>query len=130
MKKVMVFGTFDILHPGHEHFLKKAKSYGDLMIVVARDKTVKSVKGKLPRNSEKIRIKNLLRLGIADKVILGNIKDKLKVVLVHKPDIICLGYDQTHFVDALKSLEFKRIKIIRLRPYRKDLYKSSLLGNK
>ena len=42
----MAFGTFDLLHPGHEHFLKQAKRYGDLIVVIARDNTVLKVKGK------------------------------------------------------------------------------------
>ncbi|HLC71304.1 MAG TPA: adenylyltransferase/cytidyltransferase family protein, partial [Candidatus Nanoarchaeia archaeon] len=38
MKTVMCFGTFDILHPGHLHYLQQAKKYGDyLMVVIARD---------------------------------------------------------------------------------------------
>ena len=46
-KKVMVFGTFDIFHKGHENFLKQAKKLGDcLTVVVARDETV--LKFKLP----------------------------------------------------------------------------------
>ena len=41
MKKVMVFGTFDIIHPGHIHLLKEAKEYGDFLIaVIGRDATV------------------------------------------------------------------------------------------
>ena len=41
MKKVMTFGSFDVLHKGHEHYLKEAKSYGDyLIVVVARDENI------------------------------------------------------------------------------------------
>ncbi|MBU0625913.1 adenylyltransferase/cytidyltransferase family protein [Patescibacteria group bacterium] len=44
-KKVMLFGTFDILHPGHEYVFSQAKNYGDcVMVVLARDVTVKKVK--------------------------------------------------------------------------------------
>ena len=62
MKAVMVFGTFDILHPGHINFFKQAKKYGNLIAVIARDRTVKQVKGRLPKYSEKQRLKAILSL--------------------------------------------------------------------
>jgi len=47
-KKVMVFGTFDIFHPGHRSFLNQAKKYGNyLIVVVARDKQSKFSKNKI-----------------------------------------------------------------------------------
>ena len=49
IKKVMIFGTFDKFHPGHINFLKQSEQYGDyLIVVVARDITVKKLKGKMP----------------------------------------------------------------------------------
>jgi FAD synthetase len=48
MKKkrvVMTFGTFDLLHPGHLHYLSEAKKLGDYLItIVARDATVERLK--------------------------------------------------------------------------------------
>ena len=65
-KKVMVFGTFDIFHPGHEHMLKEAKEYGDeLIVVVARDANVKKVKGRLPMHDENQRVFQIEKLKIA-----------------------------------------------------------------
>ena len=47
MKKVILFGTFDIFHKGHKNFLEQAQEFGDyLIVVIARDKTVKKIKGK------------------------------------------------------------------------------------
>jgi len=55
--KIMLFGTFDIFHEGHRDFLRQAREYGDyLIVVIARDETVKNVKGKLPRNNESVRL--------------------------------------------------------------------------
>ena len=52
MKTVMAFGTFDLMHPGHEYFLRQAKKRGDYLIaVIARDSTVKKLKGKLSYQS-------------------------------------------------------------------------------
>jgi FAD synthetase len=68
-KVVMAFGTFDILHAGHEHYLNQAKELGDyLIVVVARDQTVRSVKGEAATNSEKVRLNNLKKTGLANQV--------------------------------------------------------------
>lgn len=129
MKKVIVFGTFDILHPGHAHLLKEAKEYGDcLTVVVARDDTVCEVKGKKPRFSENDRVNNLNKLKIADKIILGCLDDKYKVISEEKPDIIALGYDQKVFVDNLADAIDDHVKIVRISPYMEDLYKSSKIS--
>jgi FAD synthetase len=131
MKKVMCFGTFDILHRGHEYYLREAMKLGDsLVVVVALDATVASVKGKLPQNNQRQRLENLQKLGIADKVILGHSGDKLKVVEDEKPAILCFGYDQESFTkDAKETLQQRGIKVevVRLNSFHPDKYKSSLL---
>ena len=77
----MVFGTFDIFHKGHENFLKQARRYGDYLIaVVARDKTVLSVKKQRAANSEGKRAKILRDSKLTDKVILGSLGDKYSVI--------------------------------------------------
>lgn len=131
MKKVMCFGTFDVLHEGHKFYLMEAKKLGDyLVVVVARDETVKDVKKRQPLHNETERVKNLRQLGIADKVVLGNPGDKLKVVEDERPSIVCLGYDQTFFTDKIKERLQQRglsVDIVRLLAYKPDVYKSSLL---
>ncbi len=130
MKKVIVFGTFDILHPGHIHMLKEAKALGDyLVVVLARDETVLRVKGKKPRNDENARLKNLGSLGIADKIRLGSLDNKHKVIAEEKPDIIALGYDQSNFTENLADIAGSSIKIVRLKPFKPEIYKSSLIKN-
>lgn len=133
LKTVIAFGTFDLLHPGHKHFLRQAKKYGDyLIVIIARDRTVKTVKGKLPYHGEKQRQKRVLSLNLADKVALGDLTDKYKAIKKYRPDIIGLGYDQKYFVDELKSLMEKiklKTKIIRLKPFRPHRYKTSIIKN-
>jgi len=68
MKKVLSFGTFDILHTGHINFLRSAKAFGDLTLVISRDKTVKKIKKKNPVNNEKKRLNNIKKLNIANKI--------------------------------------------------------------
>jgi FAD synthetase len=125
----MVFGTFDILHKGHLYFLKNAKRYGDeLIVVIARDKTVKDVKNKLPLHKERKRLEDVKKVKYVCKAILGNLNNKYKIIRQIKPDVICLGYDQKYFIDGLKK--FKKIKIIRLKPYKEYIYKSSKIREK
>lgn len=130
MKKVMVFGTFDLLHPGHVNFFEQAKSYGDtLIVVVARDSTVSKVKSHTPHDDEKTRVSNIEQLNIADKIVLGSTgEDKYEIVRYEKPDVVALGYDQQHFIGDLENALEDHVKIVRLSPYRPDLYKSSLLA--
>lgn len=128
--KVMVFGTFDILHPGHLFVLNEAKKMGDnLTVVIARDKTVQTVKNIASQNDEQTRLKNLTDLNIADKVILGNSGDKYQVVRDEAPDVIALGYDQIAFTADLEKV-FPDIKIVRLPPYKENIYKSSKFRDK
>ncbi len=130
MIKVMVFGTFDIIHPGHIHMLKEAKQYGDYLIVaVARDLTVCDVKGKEPKNDENTRLNNVLALNLADKVRLGCLEDKYQAIKEENPDIIALGYDQRTFVDKLAEVIRPDAKIVRLQPYMPEIYKSSKIAN-
>ncbi|MBT4166252.1 FAD synthase [archaeon] len=134
MVKVLVFGSFDIVHKGHVYFLKTAKALGDeLVVVVGRDKTIKEVKGVLPLHKEKERVKDVSSLGIADEVILGGLGDKFKVIEEVGPDIIALGYDQESFSYGLKGELVKRglvIKVMRLDGFKVEKYKSSLMREK
>lgn len=129
MKKVMVFGTFDIIHPGHLHMLAEAREYGDyLIVVVARDVTVCEVKGKPTRNPEGVRLANVERLKIADKVRLGCVDDnKYLAIAEEKPDVVALGYDQKAFVDKLAAAVDDHVQIVRLAPHMPEIYKSSKL---
>jgi len=131
MKKVITFGTFDIFHPGHASYLKQAKKLGDYLIaVIGRDRTVENIKGKRPRNDEKIRLQEVRKSGLADKVILGSLKDKFSAIKKYKPDIVALGYDQISFSENLekKLKEFKiKTRVIRLKSFKPQIYKSSKL---
>jgi FAD synthetase len=130
--KVLVFGTFDIFHKGHESFLRQAKKHGGfLTVVVARDKTVKAVKERLPKNKEKVRLEKIKASGMADASMLGYLGDKYRIIKKINPDVICLGYDQSAYVDKLaeKLLAFrmKNVRIKRLKAYQPKKYKSSLI---
>ncbi|MDD4477234.1 MAG: FAD synthase [Patescibacteria group bacterium] len=126
MKKVMCFGTFDILHEGHVSYLKQAKKYGDyLIVIVGLDCNVKRIKGRLPRNNETKRLVVIKKLDFVNKAVLGQTRDRFAVIKKYKPDIVCLGYDQKVNIKELKSNFFGRI--IRLKSHRPRIYKSSKL---
>jgi FAD synthetase len=131
----MVFGTFDIVHPGHRHFFKQAralagKSPSYLIVSLARHKNVQRIKGKKPQSSEAKRLVAVKALPEVDKAILGAIGDHMPHIIKQEPDIIALGYDQSAYVaglrTALKTAGLKT-KITRLKPHKPHLYKTSLL---
>ena len=105
MARVMAVGVFDLLHAGHLHYVEQAKSLGDeLVVVVAHDDTVRKQKHE-PITSHELRCRMVSGLKPVDTAMVGNpptspIFDILDVV---KPDIIAIGYDQKHSVDAIRE---------------------------
>jgi len=120
VRKVLVAGTWDIIHPGHIALLSKAKEIGQVIVIVARDSTVKRIKGRepiIPENQRLMVIKNLKQV---DEAFLGyEGEDLMRVVLNIKPDIILLGPNQPISENEIrKRLDqegLKHIQIIRLR---------------
>lgn len=131
MTKVITFGTFDLFHPGHISYLQQAKKLGShLIVIIARDKTVNSVKGFNPSENEQTRLTNVQKAQLADIVVLGNLENQYQVLLDHKPNIIALGYDQQAFTENLKKFIIEhdlKTKIIRLESFHPEKYKSSHL---
>ena len=131
MKKVLVFGSFDLIHKGHLYFLENAKKQGDeLIVVVARDNTIEKFKKHKPKYSEDMGVNHIKEIEFVDKVVLGHLNDKYKAIEEIKPEMIVLGYDQNSFTDKLESELNKRklkIEIIRLNSYKPEIYKSSKL---
>ena len=107
MKKVLCSGTFDILHKGHEEFLKDAKRQGNYLIVnVIPDKHVINNKGRPPINTQKKRVEALKRLKIADRInpVTDNFDETLKLIVSIRPDVFVFGYDQDEkFIDKIKE---------------------------
>lgn len=128
--RVMVFGAFDVLHPGHIHFLRFARKHGNYLIVsIAREKFVKKIKGRKPVHSESDRKSLLESVKFVDKVVLGSKRDYLRHIVREKPDVIVLGYDQRAFTAGLQEKLAKaglKVKIVRAGPYKAQIYKSKL----
>lgn len=103
-KIVMTNGCFDILHPGHIDYLKKAKAMGDILIVALNsDDSVKKLKGDTrPVNSEIERSKMLECFDFVDKIVIFDEltpKDLYADVL---PDVLVKGgdYNEKNVVGA------------------------------
>lgn len=142
VKKVLVFGTFDGLHKGHLSLFSQAKRWAKklpgsgqvyLVVVVARDLTVKKVKNHLPKFSQEERLKRVNKCHLVNEAQLGNSRSYYKKIKEIKPQMICLGYDQSSFTDNLeKEIEKMNLKIIikRLRALKPKQYKSSIINKK
>lgn len=110
-KKVLVAGTFDIIHAGHIRFLREAWKLGLVYAVVARDRNVQKFKGRLPIMPEDMRLEVVSSIKYVYKALLGDDADLLKPVERVRPDIIFLGPDQPMDEEFLKrELERRGIK--------------------
>jgi FAD synthetase len=118
MTRVLATGTFDILHPGHILYLRKAKELGDeLYVIVSRDSMVQH-KSK-PILPEQQRLQVVQALEMVDHAELGSERDIFEPLTLIKPDIIALGFDQYFDENKLQEdLEKRHIpsKVMRL-PY-------------
>jgi len=96
-KIVLAGGVFDIIHPGHINTLNAAKNLGDvLVVVVATDKTALKMKKRKPLHSAQLRQELVSSLSMVDLCIIGDEDNIFRTVDLVKPNIIALGYDQTH----------------------------------
>ena len=116
--KVVVGGTFEIIHPGHIYFLKRASEYGRVYVIIARDVNVEKFKGRKTYIPEENRLKVVSSIKYVHKAILGDEKDILKPIEEIKPQIIVLGPDQKLNEEELKEKLNERglnVKIIRIK---------------
>jgi len=92
---VFTNGCFDLIHKGHLDYLKKSKSFGDVLIVaVNSDSSVRKVKGKgRPILPQKDRAEIIAALEPVDYVFIFNEETPLRVINVLKPDILVKGAD-------------------------------------
>jgi FAD synthetase len=128
---VLVFGVFDLFHPGHRYFLQQAKKHGDkLIVVVTRDERVKREKGRLPVEKLARRIESVNRLDCVHATIPGDKIGEWSVVQRMKPDVICIGHDQQedhpNFLRQIDDLQSKP-RIVKIMPYKRDKYSTTLI---
>ena len=138
-KVVLASGTFDLLHLGHVKFLEEAKKAGGpnakLVVIIARDSTVKKRKGRAPIIPEDQRRALIEALKVVDEALLGyedfNIERTIEKI---KPDIIAVGHDQSGIErEVRRFIEEKglKIEVVKIRKFgREELNSSSKIMRK
>ncbi|MBN1215832.1 MAG: FAD synthase [Candidatus Lokiarchaeota archaeon] len=102
-KKVMIAGTFDILHPGHIFFINEAAKLGEVYVVVATDINRSKYSGYKPIVPENQRLELIKNIKNVKEARLGrNDTNTLKIVEEINPDIILLGPTQNYNEEELK----------------------------
>lgn len=132
MRKVMVFGSFDVVHDGHRSLFKQARALGDeLVVVVARDETYRGLRGHAPVHNEYERLRAVAGEPLVDEAFLGERDDVYQVVRRLRPSVVALGYDQDSFTDGLRerldSFGLQSTSLVRLQAHSPERFKSSLL---
>ncbi len=117
-RKVMIAGTFDIIHPGHVHLIEEAMKIGRVYVVVGTDAVVTRLKGKAPVVPQDQRVYMVSRIKGIEEARLGyESLDFSHIIADVVPDVILLGPDQGPSEEKLKdmiekihlSIEIKRL---------------------
>jgi FAD synthetase len=101
-RTVVAQGTFDLLHPGHLHYLADAKAMGDeLHVIIARRENV--THKQKPILPDRQRRDMVAALDPVDHARLGHEEDIFVPIEAIDPDVIVLGHDQHHDEEALRE---------------------------
>lgn len=105
MKKVITYGTFDMLHQGHINLLRRAKELGDYLIVGVTSENYDRDRGKLNvRNSLMQRIESVKQTGYADEIIIEEyVGQKIDDIQKYGIDIFAIGSDWVGKFDYLRE---------------------------
>lgn len=105
MKKVITYGTYDLLHQGHINLLKRAKELGDYLIVGVTNDNFDRERGKLNvLNNVLERIDAVKATGLADKIIIEDYNgQKIDDIQKYDADIFAIGSDWEGKFDYLKE---------------------------
>ena len=94
MKRILTYGTFDLLHYGHIRILQRAKEMGDYLVVALSTDEFNATKGKKAYHSYETRKKMLEAIRYVDLVIPeNNWEQKLQDVKDYKIDVVVMGDD-------------------------------------
>ena len=92
---VFTNGVFDLLHPGHVRYLKRARALGDALVVgVNTDRSVRAIKGETrPVIPEGERAEILAALACVDVVVLFDEETPYELISRIQPDVLVKGAD-------------------------------------
>ena len=133
MTTVLAAGVFDLLHYGHIRYLEEAKKTGGpntrLVVIVARDETVRRLKGTDPIIPADQRRAVIEALKVVDEALLGfEDLDMDRVLQQIKPDIVVVGHDQEVIkaqVEKIKKARELDTKIVQILQFGEDDLNSS-----
>lgn len=105
MRKVITFGTFDVLHIGHIRILQRARKEGDFLIVgVSSDDLNASKKGRKPIYSTNNRLEIISSLRFVDEVFVEeSLELKRQYIIQNEADVLVMGDDWQGKFDYLKD---------------------------
>ena len=136
-KKVLIAGTFDLVHPGHIYLINEAAKLGDVYVIVATDKNRELYSGEAPIVPEDQRLAVMKSIkNVKDAKLGRHDNDTLKTVEEIQPDIVLLGPNQKYssrtLKKGLKEIGFNDIEVRRLETYYEkfELHSSSLIKQK
>lgn len=95
MKKVITYGTFDLFHQGHYNILKRARDYGDYLVVGVTGDNYDIGRGKLSvKDSLATRIENVKKTGLVDEIIVEEyLGQKISDIIRYDIDVFVIGDD-------------------------------------
>lgn len=105
MRKVITYGTYDLLHQGHINLLRHAKALGDYLIVGVTNDNFDRERGKLNvRNNVLERVEAVKATGLADKIIIEDyVGQKIDDIQKYDVDIFAIGSDWMGKFDYLNE---------------------------
>lgn len=94
-KVVITYGTFDLFHKGHYNILKRAREYGDYLIVAVTGESYDIGRGKLSvHDSIAERINNVMKTGLVDEIIIEEyLGQKIRDIIKYNVDVFVIGDD-------------------------------------
>ncbi len=137
--RVFVAGTFEGLHFGHLFLLRYARRRGlqlarrrgrdgvHLAVVIARDDTVRRVKGRAAHHTQIERREIVRALRVVDAAFVGYRDDFIRSVRRVRPDLIVLGYDQSFAWEEVLRAARITAPVMRCPQYRGHRLKSSMM---
>lgn len=124
--KVLIFGKFNILHPGHIFLISHAKQRGEVTAVLESDKHIKKFHNFEPYYDQVERVSQLKKYNI--NVCVREENDFDKIIIKEKSDLLLFGYDQDYIYKEFKAIQSKyNFSIEKLEDFRSYLFKSSRL---
>lgn len=106
MKRILTYGTFDLLHYGHIRLLQRAKALGDYLVVAVSTDEFNEIKKKKAYHDYETRKKMLEAIRYVDLVIPEeNWEQKIRDVKEYHIDVVVMGSDwaDSERFDYLKS---------------------------